>query len=117
MPVLRQRWSPRSFTERKVAPADLARVFEATRWAASSDNQQPWRFLIGARNSITHKKIASVLAGSNKEWAPNAPVLILGTANTKSGSSGATNAYALYDLGAASSYLTLQAAALDLVSH
>jgi nitroreductase len=44
-------------------------------------------------------------------------VLILGTANTKSGSGGATNAYALYDLGAASSYLTLQASALGLVTH
>ncbi|HZL49844.1 MAG TPA: nitroreductase family protein [Terracidiphilus sp.] len=117
LPVLGQRWSPRSFTEREVAPPDLARIFEAARWAASSGNQQPWRFLLGGRNSITHKRIASVLAGFNKEWAPNAPVLILGTANTKSGSGGATNAYALYDLGAASSYLTLQASALGLVTH
>ena len=117
LPVLRQRWSPRSFTEREVMPADLAVIFEAARWAASSGNQQPWRFLLGVRNSITHKKIASVLTGTNKEWAPNAPVLILGTANTKSGSSSAANAYALYDLGAASSYLTLQAAALGLVTH
>ena len=117
LPVLRQRWSPRSFTEREVALADLARIFEAARWDASSGNQQPWRFLLGVRNSITHKRIASVLAGFNKEWAPNAPVLILGTANTKSGSGGAANTYALYDLGAASSYLTLQASALRLVTH
>jgi nitroreductase len=117
LPVLRQRWSPRSFTEREVALADLARIFEAARWAASSGNQQPWRFLLGVRNSITHKRIASVLAGFNKEWAPNAPVLILGTANTKSGSGGAANTYALYDLGAASSYLTLQASGLGLVTH
>jgi nitroreductase len=117
LPVLRQRWSPRSFTEREVASADLARIFEAARWAASSGNRQPWRFLVGVRNSITHNKIASVLARSNKEWALNAPVLILGTANTRNASSGAPNAYALYDLGAASSYLTLQAAALGLVAH
>jgi nitroreductase len=34
-----------------------------------------------------------------------------------SGSSGATNASPLYDLGASSSYLTLQAAALGLAAH
>jgi hypothetical protein len=53
----------------------------------------------------------------NKEWAPNAPVLILGTANTKFARNGSPNAYALYDLGAATSYLTLQAAELGMVTH
>ena len=47
LPVLHQRWSPRSFASRDVAPADLAKVFEAARWAASSFNEQPWRFLVG----------------------------------------------------------------------
>lgn len=28
-PLFRQRWSPRSFTEHEVSPADLARIFEA----------------------------------------------------------------------------------------
>jgi nitroreductase len=69
------------------------------------------------RNSITHNKIASTLAGFNKQWAPKAPVLILGTASARNSSNGAPNAYALYDLGAASSYLTLQAAALGLATH
>ena len=117
LPVFLERWSARSFSEHEVAPADLARLFEAARWAASSGNQQPWRFLLGTRNSITHNKIASTLAGFNKGWAPNAPVLILGVALAKNPRTGAPNAYALYDLGAASSYLTLQAAALGMVTH
>jgi nitroreductase len=117
LPVLHQRWSARSFSEREVRAADLERVFEAARWAASSSNEQPWRFLVGARDSITHRKIASILGGLNKEWAPNAPVLILGTANTKFARNGSPNAYALYDLGAATSYLTLQAAELGMVTH
>lgn len=117
LPTLHQRWSARSFADRDVSPDDIARVFEAARWAASSNNEQPWRFLVGYRNSLTHQKIASALAGFNLEWAPSAPVLILGTAKTTFGRSGKPNSYALYDLGAASSYLTLQAAALGLVTH
>jgi nitroreductase len=117
LPVLHRRWSARSFSEREVSRADLAKVFEAARWAASSSNEQPWRFLVGARNSLTHKKIASTLMGFNQEWAPKAPVLILGVVNTKFAQNGKPNAYALYDLGAAASYLTLQAAELRMVTH
>jgi nitroreductase len=117
LPVVLARWSPRSFTDRDVSPADLRRVFEAARWAASSNNEQPWRFLVGLRNSSTHQKIFSTLVGFNQSWAGAAPVLILGVASGKFSLNGTDNRHALYDLGAASSYLTLQAAALGLASH
>lgn len=117
LPIVLERWSARAFSDRDVSTADLVRVFEAARWAASSSNEQPWRFLVGVRNSSTHRKIASALAGFNKEWGPTAPVLILGVTSTSFAHNGKPNAYALYDLGAASSYLTLQAAAVGLVSH
>jgi nitroreductase len=117
LPVVLSRWSPRSFSNRDVAPADLSRVFEAARWAASAYNEQPWRYLVGTRNSEAHKKIFSTLIGFNQSWAGSAPVLILGVASTKYSHNGTDNAYAVYDLGAASSYLTLQAAALGLTTH
>ncbi len=81
-PIFRQRWSPRSFLKQEVSLADLRHVFDAARWAASSGNGQPLRFIVGVRKSATHKRIVSTRARFNKEWAPNAPVLILGTANT-----------------------------------
>ncbi|MGD0546541.1 MAG: nitroreductase family protein [Terracidiphilus sp.] len=117
LPVVLNRWSPRSFAGREVNPADLRRVFEAARWAASSSNEQPWSYLVGTRSSSTYKKIFSTLVGFNKEWAGAAPVLMLGVASTTFRHNGATNAYAFHDLGAASSYLTLQAAALGLSAH
>jgi nitroreductase len=117
LPVIHHRWSPRSFSDREVTPADLAKVFEAARWAASSYNEQPWRFLVGTRNSETYKKIFSSLIGFNQGWANSAPVLILGVASTKFAHNGSPNGFAVYDLGAASSYLTLQAAALGLFTH
>lgn len=117
LPVVHHRWSPRSFADREVSPADLHKVFEAARWAASSYNEQPWRFIVSIRNSLTYKKIFDTLIGFNQGWAASAPVLILGAASTKFSHNGTPNGYALYDLGAASSYLTLQAAALGLATH
>jgi nitroreductase len=117
LPAVLARWSPRSFADRDVSPADLRTVFEAARWAASSFNEQPWRFIVGLRNSLTYKKIFSTLIGFNQNWAGAAPVLILGAAKTKFSHNGADNRNALYDLGAASSYLTLQAASLGLTTH
>jgi nitroreductase len=116
LPVIHERWSARSFSEREVSPEALRKVFEAARWAASSGNGQPWRFVVGLKGSQTYEKIAGTLAGFNKVWAPKAPVLILGTAlavNAK----GAANPYALYDLGAASALLTLQAAEMGMTTH
>jgi nitroreductase len=115
LPVILSRWSPRAFSGREVSAADLARVFEAARWAPSSNNRQPWRYLVGVRDSITHDKLAALLAGFNQAWAPQAPVLILGV--TKAVHDGTPNAYALYDLGAATALLTVQAAALGLATH
>jgi nitroreductase len=117
LPVVLSRWSPRSFDDRDVSPADLRRVFEAARWAASSNNEQPWRYLVGTRNSSTHQKIFSTLVGFNKSWAGAAPVLILGVTSSKFSHNGSPNAYALHDLGAASAILCLQAASLGLKTH
>jgi nitroreductase len=116
LPVIHERWSARSFAQREVSPEALRKVFEAARWAASGGNGQPWRFVVGLKGSQTHEKIAGTLAGFNRAGAPKAPVLILGTALAVN-ARGAANPYALYDLGAASAYLTLQAAALGMTSH
>jgi nitroreductase len=117
LPAVLHRWSPRSFADRDVSAEDLKKVFEAARWAASSYNEQPWRYLVGTRGSETYKKIFSTLIPFNQSWAGTAPVLILGVASTKFSHNGAPNGYGLHDLGAASSYLTLQASELGLKTH
>lgn len=127
LPVFHERWSPRSFSDREVSRESLARVFEAARWAASSSNEQPWRFIVGVRGSAasasgnraatTYDKIFASLVPFNQKWASTAPVLILGTALANSARSGAPNRYALYDLGAAASYMTLEATSLGLAAH
>jgi nitroreductase len=117
LPAIRERWSARSFDQREVSPEALTKVFEAARWAASSNNEQPWRFLVGRRGTETFKKIYESLGGFNRDWAGRAPVLILGVAHTRFSKTGAENRYALFDLGAATSYLTLEAAELGMTTH
>lgn len=116
LPQFHQRWSPRAFADREVSHADLKRVFEAARWAPSSGNAQPWRFIVGLKGSETHEKIASTLVSANRDWAPKAPVLILGTTAAVN-ARGNPNGYAMYDLGAAAVSITLEAAAIGLVTH
>jgi nitroreductase len=117
LPIFHERWSPRFFADREVTPETLTKLFEAARWAASSSNGQPWRYIVGSHGSDTYKKIFESLVGFNQGWAGKAPVLIAGCALTKFAHNGQPNGFALYDLGAATSYLTLQAAALGLVTH
>ncbi|HEY1986817.1 MAG TPA: nitroreductase family protein [Terracidiphilus sp.] len=117
LPVVLHRWSPRSFADRDVNPADLKTVFEAARWAASSYNEQPWRFLVGTRGSDSYQKIFSVLMEFNQMWARTAPVLILGVARNKFSHNESPNVVAQYDLGAAAATLCYQASALGLFTH
>src|SRR5487761_2514110 len=111
LPVILHRWSPRSFADRVVSPSDLHRIFEAARWAASSFNEQPWRFLVGRKGDPTYGKIFESLATFNQAWANNAPVLMLSVGKRAFTQNGNPNHYALHDTGAATANLALQATA------
>ncbi len=117
LPVVLERWSPRSFAETPVSPEDLRTIFEAVRWAPSSYNEQPWRYLVGAKGSGTYDKIFASLGEFNQAWAKTAPVLILGAARPTFTHNNTPNLYAFHDLGAADATLTYQAAALGLHTH
>lgn len=117
LPAIRQRWSPRSFSDRDVSSADLKRVFDAAHWAPSSYNEQPWRYLVGRRSSETYKKIFSALGEFNRKWAATAPILILGAASSRFAHNQQTNSFAVHDLGAADAFITLQAASMGLKTH
>jgi nitroreductase len=117
LPLIHQRWSPRAFADKPVTSAQLITIFEAARWAPSSGNGQPWRFLVGQLGDSTHSKILSALVDFNQLWAANAPVLILGTSLSINPKNRNPNAYALFDLGAATFSIALQAEHMGLTAH
>ncbi|MDE3201996.1 MAG: nitroreductase family protein [Acidobacteriota bacterium] len=117
LPAVHRRWSAQAYSDRAVDEGILRKLFEAARWAPSSNNEQPWRFLVGLRGTATHDALMKSLKGFNLAWAPKAPVLILGVALKNFSSNGKPNGYALYDLGAATVLIALQAAEMGLNTH
>ena len=115
--LLRRRWSPRAFAETPV-PADVLRsLFEAARWAASSNNEQPWRFLVAAKDDAEgFEKLLHCLNDRNQHWAKAAPVLALSVAK-KHFANGSENRVALHDVGQAAASLTVEATARGIVVH
>lgn len=120
LPALLSRWSPCAFDPgRDVSEDDLRAIFEAARWAMSSYNEQPWRYVIGARGRSdgTRERVLSCLVDGNRPWARFAPVLALGLIVPVFARNGKPNPAARHDLGAASAMLTVEAAARGIMVH
>jgi nitroreductase len=116
--LIRSRWSPRAFSDRNVSNEDLKSVLEAARWAASSYNEQPWRFFVVRKSDgEAYQRVFATLAPANQAWAARAPVLIIMAAKKSFSHNGAPNYYALHDAGQALAHLMLQATALGLHAH
>lgn len=116
--LIRDRWSPRAFADKPVEARILASLFEAARWAPSSNNEQPWSYLVATKdNPEEFARMLSVLVDFNTGWAKNAPVLALAISRMAFHSNGTPNRNAFYDTGAASALLTVEATAQGLAVH
>jgi len=115
--LLKRRWSPRAFAERPVEPEKLRSLFEAARWAPSSNNEQPWRFLVATKeNKADWDRLFTCLVEGNQKWAHQAPVLMLSVA-TLTFDDGSANRHAFHDTGMAVENLIIQATAMGLFLH
>ncbi len=76
-PLILNRWSPRSMTGEGIIDDDLMCLFEAARWAPSSYNNQPWRFIYAKRDTKYWEVLFNLLVEANKAWAKNASVLVV----------------------------------------
>jgi len=116
--LIRDRWSPRAFSERPVPAEVLQSLFEAARWAPSSSNEQPWAFLVATKeNPDFHAKVLSTLVDANQFWAKDAPVLGLAVSELNFARTGRPNRNAYYDTGAAVANLTTEATSRGLLVH
>lgn len=117
-PLIRERWSPRAFDAGRPVSGDvLAQLFEAARWAPSSRNEQPWRFVVvdRERHPETHTRMVTALTRGNQAWAPAAPLLVAVVVKLYVGEDPSmANRHAYYDTGHAIGLLTMQAQALGV---
>ncbi|GAA5415792.1 malonic semialdehyde reductase RutE [Paraliobacillus ryukyuensis] len=103
------RWSPRAFLDKEISEELLYSTLEAARWAPSSMNSQPWRFII-ARTKEDRERFHSFILDGNRTWCEQAPVLILLISEKAAGAH-------TFDTGTAFGFLTLQALENGLATH
>jgi nitroreductase len=113
--LIKNRRSIRTFSGESVSVEQIRSLFEATRWAPSSTNEQPWHYLFVTRDQ---KELWDVyidcLNEGNKIWAKGAALLIFSMARKRFSRHDSDNPYAMYDLGGANSFLAIQAVELGL---
>jgi len=116
--LIRDRWSPRAFADKKIAPETLRSLFEAARWAASSNNEQPWAFIVSTRDDEENfTKALQPLVEFNANWAKHAYVLGFAVSELAFAKNKSPNRNAQYDTGAAMALLSLEATSRGLFVH
>lgn len=116
-PIILNRWSPRSMTGEELDEGTILSLFEAARWAPSSFNNQPWRFIYAKRNTKYWDKLFVLLAEPNKVWAKDAALLVVVISNKNFEYNGKFSITHQYDVGAAWENLALEATTRGLVAH
>lgn len=115
--LIKNRWSPRSFSAQSISHDDLQTILEAGSWAPSANNQQPWRFIYALRGTTGFDKILASLAAGNQPWAKNAAALVAIVGVKELPDTQQKNHYYMYDTGLANSFMLLQAQSMGIYGH
>jgi nitroreductase len=114
--IFLERHSPRAMSGELITKEELMTLFEAARWAPSSMNAQPWRFIYALKNTPEFEKLFSFIMEKNQIWTKNASALVvlISKNNLDNGAPSKTHSF---DTGSAWENLALQATNMNLVSH
>jgi nitroreductase len=99
-----------------ISKAELMPLIEAARWAPSSYNSQPWRFIYAISGSPQWTHFTSLLDEFNRGWAPKAGALLV-LASKKEFEWGGPARTHSFDAGAAWQNFALQGSVSGLVVH
>ena len=117
-PMFLNRWSPRAFDGSTMSADDLRTILDAGRWAPSSFNYQPWRFLYATRDDAANwSRFLDLLIPFNAIWAKEASVLLFILSETTMGSPDKPSHSHSFDAGAAWSAIALQSHLLGYHAH
>lgn len=116
-PLLLSRTSSRAFSEERLTEEELLSLFEASRWAPSCFNSQPWRFVYARKGEKEWETFFNVLVDANKAWCKDADTLAVAIARKNFEHNGKPSATAPFDTGAAWMNLALEAHSRGIVAH
>lgn len=111
------RWSPRAMSGEPLSEAEVLSLLEAARFAPSSFNEQPWRFIYSLKESLAWQKVLDNLVPFNQSWAKNSGALVIVLSHKKYSKNDKNNDKASFDTGSAWQNIALQASLKDLVAH
>jgi nitroreductase len=115
--LIARRWSARAFSTKKVEKSKILSILEAARWAPSSRNEQPWRYIVFTDdNPEKIDKARSVLLEINN-YAKRAPILICAITKKTYSDTGTYNKLHFHDLGAANENMFLESFNQGLIMH
>lgn len=114
--VFLKRYSSRAMSGETITKDEIMTLFEAARWAPSSMNAQPWRFVYAMRDTPPFEKLLSFVFDKNKIWCKNSAILIvlISKNNLDDGSNSLPHSF---DTGAAWENLALQATNMGFIAH
>ena len=115
-PAFLERWSRRAFSARPLPFEVVRTLFEASRWAPSSGNVQPWLFIYAADRPMRTRG-HRLLKEQSRRWAERAPLLVFVFARRSHPETGMPLRTGAFDTGAAWFALALQAQQLGLVTR
>ena len=120
-PIFLERWSPRAYSGEAIPEEELMRIFEAARWAPSSYNSQPWRFVYARRDTPYWDRLFDLLVPHNQSWVRSASALVILVSNAWMRLPGTDKAVPSpthsFDTGTASGYFALQAHRMGWFTH
>lgn len=111
------RWSPRAMSGEEITKKELMSLFEAARWAPSSYNNQPWRFIYALRGTPEWNELFDLLIDFNKSWVEKAGAIVLVASKKNFEHNNQFSRTHSFDAGLAAQNLMLQASINNLVAH
>ena len=115
--IFPNRWSSRSFSGTQLKKEHLMPLFEAARWAPSSFNAQPWRFIYALKGTPAFDELCNSLIPFNRDWAQHAGALVMIISRKKYTYNEKPNEAHVFDAGAAWQNFALQACDQGLHCH
>ncbi len=112
-----ERWSPRTMSGEPLSQDELMSLFEAARWAPSSYNNQPWRYVYAEKDSAAWATFFNFLVSQNQGWCKNAGALIVVISKDTFDFNGEPSRTHSFDTGASWENLSIQGNAMGLVVH
>jgi len=115
--LIARRWSARAFSTKTVEKSKLLSILEAARWAPSSRNEQPWRYIVFTDENPEKMNTARSVLLEINNYAKRAPILICAITKKYYSDNGIYNKLHFHDLGVANENMFLESFNQGLIMH